>query len=177
MTITPEFSRLVPLGRPSRDGTVEAIEATPAECAALARRFGLPGIATLSARFRLTPGEAGTVLAEGWLTAAVTQGCVVTAEPFDDVITESFTLRFVPVAQFDEDAEEDIEAPDEIPYEGRAIDLGETAAEQLALALPPYPRRPGAALAAGVDVVPPEEPSAASGVSPFAALSRFREGG
>ena len=36
--------------------------------------------------------------------------------------------------------------PDEIVYEGINIDLGEAAAEQLALSLDPYPRHPGAAL-------------------------------
>ena len=41
---------------------------------------------------------------------------------------------------------ESLEGPDEIPYENDEIDLGEALAEQLALALDPYSRKPGAEL-------------------------------
>ena len=45
-----------------------------------------------------------------------------------------------------EERDDDPESIDEIPYEGSTIDLGEAAAEQLALALDPYPHKPGATL-------------------------------
>ena len=64
--------------------------------------------------------------------------------------------------------DDDPEAPDDIPYGGGSIDLGEAAAEQLALALDPYPRRPGAVLA---------ETTAAADRSPFAALARLQRPG
>ena len=48
-----------------------------------------------------------------------------------------------------------------MPYAGGAADLGEATVEQLALALDPFPRKPGAALPADVT----EEVS-----GPFAAL-------
>ncbi|MGL1148068.1 YceD family protein, partial [Vibrio parahaemolyticus] len=84
---------------------------------------------------------AGVIDAKGELRARVTLTDVDTLEPFESEVTEDFALRFVP-----EDAETheiDIEAPDEIPYADDRLDLGEAAAEQLALALPPYPRRAG----------------------------------
>ncbi|MCQ9154825.1 YceD family protein [Acidomonas methanolica] len=171
-----EFSRRMPLSRLTRDGTTETVEAQPAECAALARRFGLPEIASLVCRYRLTAGEDGAVLAEGWLTARVTLDCVVTAEPFEDVISEAFTLRFVPQRRFREEAALEIEAVDEVPYEGREIDLGEATAEQFALALPPFPRAPGAFLDEAVDEAPRDE-SGETGESrpnPFAALAHLR---
>ena len=40
----------------------------------------------------------------------------------------------------------DPEAEDEIPFASGVLDLGEAAAEQLGLALDPYPRQPGVAL-------------------------------
>jgi hypothetical protein len=43
-----------------------------------------------------------------------------------------------------------LEGPDEIFFGVEVIDLGAALAEQLALALDPYPRRPGAALPAEV---------------------------
>ncbi len=54
---------------------------------------------------------------------------------------------------------------DELPYEGGVLDLGEAAAEQLALALEPYPRAPGE------EIEPRED---ASGQRPFAGLASLR---
>ena len=46
------------------------------------------------------------------------------------------------------------------PFDGSAIDIGEAAAQQLALALDPYPRAAGASLAGSADAADPagEEP-------------------
>jgi hypothetical protein len=41
------------------------------------------------------------------------------------------------------------------PFEGDAIDIGEAVAQQLALALDPYPRAPGASLEGGGDSAQP----------------------
>lgn len=117
------------------------VEATGAECAALARRFGLPSIARLACRFRLAPAAGGAVRAEGELAAVVSQVCVVTGEVFEAPVRERFTVRFVPAGS--ENPEPDLEDDDEIPCGGGTMDLGEAAAEQLALALDPYPRAPG----------------------------------
>ncbi len=91
------------------------------------------------------------------------QPCVATAVPVETIVDEPVTLRFVEpiVSGGDEEVELGGDALDTIEIEGGAIDLGEAAAETLALALDPYPRSPHAeeALrAAGVvreeDVVP-----------------------
>jgi uncharacterized metal-binding protein YceD (DUF177 family) len=61
------------------------------------------------------------------------------------------------------------EEPDVI--EGGSIDLGEIAAETLALALDPYPRIPGEEFHGG-----PEQPDAEQRPeSPFAVLSRLKK--
>ena len=128
----------------------------------------IPAVLSLRCTFRLTLESGGVVLAEGALEARLVRDCVVSLEPFETAVAERFRLRFVPaelLAEADEDALLDPDADDEIPYDGAAIDLGEAAAEQLALAMDPYPRRPGAAL--------PDEASEAA-ESPFAALSRLR---
>ncbi len=90
------------------------------------------------------------------------QVCVVTLDEFAQPVQERFTVLFVPAGTETED--DDPEAPDQIPYEG-VIDLGEAAAEQLALALDPYPRRPDAPELA-------DEHGDAGG--PFAALAALR---
>lgn len=132
--MTPELSRPVSAEQPPASVTVTA---TRAECAALAERLHIPAVKSLSCRFTLR--ARGTIVdAEGELDAHVVQSCVVSLEPVAQVVRERFALRFVPEGQEGDDGDPD--SPDEIPYAGTRIDLGDAAAEQLALALDPYPR-------------------------------------
>jgi uncharacterized metal-binding protein YceD (DUF177 family) len=184
-----EFSRKVAVGRIAASGKDVTIEAEGPERAALAARLGVPAVHALSCRYRLTPGRKGDVLAEGWLVAKIEQVCVIATEPFTEALAENFTVRFVPAERFREDEDLDPEAIDEIPYERDMIDLGDLVAEELSLALDPYPRRPGSVLPAGagygvghVDVppagpeeIPPEEEPGGR-LSPFAALAALKKG-
>jgi hypothetical protein len=164
------FSRKTRIGGIGAAPAQRRIAATLAECQALAAAFGLPDIAGLTGEFTLVAAKAraGIIEAELILTATVTQICVVSLEPFDTVVTEHAKLRFLPAASLGEDAEiaelnrESLEGPDEIPYMGDVIDLGAALAEQLALTLDPYPRKPGAQL-------PPEAMDPAA--NPFAGLA------
>lgn len=159
----PEFHRPVAVERLPAGGSDHAVEASAEECAALARRMGLPALLALSCRFRLTPAARRSVLAEGVLAARVTQLCVVSLDAFDADVSERFRLRFVPEGELQED--DDPDSDDEVAITGGMVDLGEAAAEQLALALDPYPRKPGSAA---------PDPDAAAPLSPFAALARLR---
>jgi uncharacterized metal-binding protein YceD (DUF177 family) len=159
----PEFSRRVPLDQIGGAPVERDIEANAAECAALAARFELPALRSLRVCFRLRRDDGARVEAEGQLHAALVRECVVSLEPFDVAVDETFRVAFVP--EGDESEGFDPQADDEIPYAGGAIDIGEAAAEQLALSLDPYPHKPG--------VAPPQD--AASGTeSPFAVLARRR---
>ena len=158
-----EFPRPLAVARVSAAGIGMTVTADAAECAALAERFKLPAIGALRCRFQLRPAMGDSYEAEGELAARVTQLCVVTLDPFETEISESFRIRFVPEGAETED--EDPDAIDEIPYADGTLDLGEAAAEQLALALDPYPRKPGAAL---------DLPEDADQAHPFAGLARLR---
>ncbi|HUC18780.1 MAG TPA: YceD family protein [Acetobacteraceae bacterium] len=136
----PELSRLLAVTDIPPTGRMVRIEANEAERAALARRFRLPAVETLACDFTLRREIKGEIAAAGDLTARVVQVCVVTAEEFSAPVEERFSVRFVPAGQESEDFDPD--ASDEIPYEGGTLDLGEAAAEQLALALDPWPRKP-----------------------------------
>ena len=137
------------------------VRASGAECAALARRMDIPAVRELACAFRLRAIGGGTVLAEGDLRAVVVRICVLTLDEFETVTAERFRVRFVPAGLESDD--DDPCSDDEIAYSGAQIDLGEAAAEQLALALEPYPRKPDATL--------PEE-FGQSPQSPFTALAR-----
>lgn len=161
----PELHRPVVAGDIPPAGQEVLVVASAAECAALAARMRLPEVRSLRCRFRLSrPERAGSVEADGWLEAQVVQTCVVTLEDFVALVTEDFAVRFVPAGT--EAEEVDPEAVDEIGYSGGVLDLGEAAAEQLALALDPYPRAPGAML--GQE---PEHDNTSD--RPFAALARW----
>jgi hypothetical protein len=141
--MTPELHRPVVVAGIGPAGVEMEVVATAAECAAVAARLEVPAILELACRFRLRRVAEG-VAAEGRLRARLVRTCVVSLEDFEDVVGEEFVLRFVPAGT--ESEEIDPEAEDEVPYSGGAIDLGEAAVQQLALALDPYPRRPGAEL-------------------------------
>lgn len=161
--MSPEFSRPVPLERIGAEGFEITVTADTAECTALAARMHLPAIQSLSCRFRLRPEPGGGYDARGALRAAVTQTCVISLDEFPATVAEDFAIRFVPTGT--ETEEDDPESVDEVVFAGTTIDLGEAVAEQLALALDPYPRKPGAEL---------HQDSGASGENPFARLAALR---
>lgn len=166
-----EFSRTIKAGHIRETAQTHEVAADEAARAALAARFGLPGIARLEGRFVLRHERSGIIAATLALRAEVTQICVVSLEPFTTEIVEESALRFVPArdSAVDEDEEgedltpETLEGPDELPYVDDTIDLGAALAEQLALALPPYPRKPDAELPAS---------ARDAQAHPFAALAR-----
>jgi uncharacterized metal-binding protein YceD (DUF177 family) len=160
--MTPEFHRPISLDRIGPHGLDLTIEATPAECSALAVRMNLPAVLAVSCEFHLIRESRDKLLARGVLRAAVTQTCIISLEEFDSTVEETFQVRFVPSGEETDDI--DPESDDEIPFEGNLIDLGEAAAEQLGLALDPYPRMPGVELPATEDDPDPH---------PFAALRRL----
>ncbi len=188
----PEFSRLVPVDRLGEAEITEEISAEPGERAALAQRFGLLSLDRLSATFRIESagrleraGARNLVRITGRLAAEVTQACVVTLEPVSARLEKDFTLLYdLDAAAAHGEGEGEAGGAREVTIEAEAeeppepvgphgIDLGEALAQQLAIALDPYPRAPGAAL--------PEAPRAGAGGAraaegPFAALESLKRG-
>lgn len=141
--MTPEFTHPVRIDTIGEGERSETIEASDAERAALARRFGLVGIERLSGTFVLRRDAAG-VLVSGRVMATATQACSITGEPLPANVDEEARLRFVDDFGGGEEVELDDAEIDVLPLDGAAIDLGEVAAETLALSLDPFPRGPNA---------------------------------
>ena len=157
MGLSDEFARKVVIEPWPEGGIAVALVARPDERAALARRFGLLELAALEARGRLERDAAsGEIRLRGELEAALTQECVVTLEPVPARLCEPVERRWRRVAgkareaparpqvwtpgqDPERDDDEEVE-----PVYGRMIDLGAAFAEELALALDPYPRAPDA---------------------------------
>jgi uncharacterized metal-binding protein YceD (DUF177 family) len=174
MSPSPEFSRPIAAEQIGPQETERDISANDAERARLAERFGLLGLDRLTARLQLRRGRAGLVHVQGHFEADVVQACVVTLEPVRAQLREDFTVAFGavrPVADGEVIIGLDEEDPAEELTDGR-IDLGEVVAQQLAVALDPYPRAPGAE--ERFEPSDQEETAAKSGNTPFAALEGLR---
>jgi len=147
-----EFSRPVALDTIGEGGRSCHIVASDAECAALARRFGLVALDSLEADVALSPiSTRQGYSVEGRFCAKLTQRCVVTLGPLPVRLEETFRLRFAP-ADEGEDSAEVVVGPDDEdvePLTGGKIDIGEAVAQSLAVMLDPYPRAAGAAIAGG----------------------------
>lgn len=143
--MTPEWSRPERLDAIGPERTVE-IAADADERRALARRFGLVAVERLEATVAIRR-EASGVRAQGRVAGAVVQACSITGEPLTTAVDEPIDLRFVEPGMSEEEIELAADALDMVEIEGGAIDLGEAAAETMALALDPFPRGPGAAAA------------------------------
>ena len=146
--MTSELHRPIALDRIGPQGTAFAVDAEPDELSAVASRLRVVAVSMLHCAFKLRRIGGSTIEAQGVLKARVTEVCVVSLEPFDHDVHESFAVHFVPAGTEDDEPEPD--AIDQIPFETGSVDVGEAAVEQLALALDPYPRRPGAELPAGL---------------------------
>jgi len=141
--MTPEWSRPERLDTIAHDERTVAIKADEGERAAVARRFDLVAIDRLAAELTMRRDGAG-ILVTGQVTAAVVQACSVTAERLEVAVDEPVLVRFVEPATDEEEVELSADALDTIEIEGGAIDLGEAAAQTMALALDPFPRGPNA---------------------------------
>lgn len=152
---------------------VEKRDLAPDVLAAFARAAGVDALSDFSLVVRVLPHAADGVKVEGRVTARVTQACVVTLEPVEQVIDEEVTVRFRPEGSLpaavlvqDEDGPAiDASADGDDPMEDDRIDLAAIAAEFLTLGVDPYPRTPGAVFD-GTDGSPEDHP--------FAALSRLK---
>jgi Large ribosomal RNA subunit accumulation protein YceD len=139
--------------------------------ASIAEGLDVEGIESLVADLTIAPWLDG-LEARGVLQARATRICGVSLEPFEETVDEPIVLRFVPEGSpnapppTEGDVELDLDAEDPPDcVAGDAVDVGWYLSEQLALALSPFPRKPG------VEFQPPEM---SGSISPFAALARLK---
>jgi uncharacterized metal-binding protein YceD (DUF177 family) len=165
-----EFPRLIDIDRLPPGETLHEIEATAAERAALAQRFSLLSLDRLEARVRLTRLAGGLLRLAAELSADVVQECVVTLEPVASQVADSFTLLYGQAQAAASEVTLSGEAELVEPISGGTVDIGEAVAQQLSLAIDPFPRAPGVK-------APHAEEIAAKPASPFAALAKWKQKG
>lgn len=142
--------------------------------AAMAAELGLLDLPALRLQGEIRPAGKADFTLEAALTARVVQPCSVTLAPvttdIDDSVRRTFVRDFViPDADEVEIPEDDSTEP--LP---EVIDVADVAREALALALPLYPRAPGASLGEAVFSEPGTAPLRDEDLRPFAGLAALK---
>jgi hypothetical protein len=158
-----EFSRPLQVDRVAALGSHERIAADEKECAALAKRLGVPKLHSLGGLLKAVPWRGGGLKITGTLKAEVDQVSVISLETFTSTFEYAIERYFLSPRAGNPTAEEDVDI-----IEHGIVDLGEILAETMALELDPYPRKEGEVFS---DIEEPPEPSK---VSPFTALSKLK---
>ena len=149
-------------------GVQRCLEADAAARAEVATALDLAELSSLTADLDLKPAGAGWRL-KGVIRADLVQTCGVTLEPLPSKVESDLSIDLI---EGDEDQDLDLtvdadpdgpDGPDVVTDGG--VDLAGYVVEHLALALDPWPRKPGAEFVAPDG---PEEPS------PFAVLKDLK---
>jgi len=162
-----------------RDRTHPFVLAPDAQArAAMAADLGVTGLRKLRFAGALHPLEGGGWELRADLGATVVQPCRVTLEPVVTRIDEPVRRRYLPDWRdpgLEAAPEAELEAPDDPDTEalGPRIDPAAVMAEALALAIPPFPRAPGADAAGPAAALPPDGDAPTH--RPFAGLGALRD--
>ncbi|WP_102110135.1 YceD family protein [Oceaniglobus roseus] len=168
----PSWSHPLRLSALSR-ATPHRVELTPDDKvrAALAGELAILGIRKLRFAAELHPEGRADWRLEAELGATVVQACVVTLAPVTTRIDERIERRYVEGYEMPDDPGE-TEMPEDDTAEPlpAVLDLGAVMAEALSLALPAWPRAPGASLGEAVFAPPGTAPLRDEDALPFAGL-------
>ncbi len=142
-----------------------------AALAALAADLGLLEVRKLTFKGELVPKGRHDWELTAKLGASVVQACIVTLAPVQTRIDEEVKRRYL--ADMPQIEADEVEMPEDDTVEAlpQVIDAGAVMAEALALALPLYPRAPGADLGAVQGTPPGAEPIVEEKLRPFAGLA------
>lgn len=165
---------------PNRKPTRFALAPEPATREAMAAALGLIGLPEFTLKGELRPVGRSDFELEAKLEAVVVQPCSISLAPVTTRLTEAVRRRYE--ADFREPEGDEVELTGDDTTEAlpAVIDIGTVAMEALALALPLYPRAPGAALQETVFAAPGVTPIRDEDLRPFAGLAALKaklEGG
>ncbi len=171
---TPIIDAIVRIDRLPASGRSIDVAPDAAACAELAKILKVEAVEAMQASLTVTPLRGG-IRALGHLKARIVQASVVSFEPVVQEIDEAIDRVFLPQSSENVPTPgsevfvdlEDDDFPDHI--DGPEVDLSALLIETIALAIDPYPRRPGESLQSlGLEVD-------AEAAGPFAALTKLKK--
>ena len=142
---------------------------------AIAKEMGLLGLRKMRFNGEITPFGASNWRLSARLGATVVQACVLTLDPVTTRIDEKIFRQYI-ASHEAPPRDGALEMPDDETREplGEVIDPGLVMVEALALALPIYPRAPGAELTDTEFSGPGIKPMTVDDARPFAGLRGLR---
>ena len=170
----PEFSRLLGSRRLAALPLREKISALPAECEALASRFGLEGLEGLEATVDVNALRGRNCLSvKGKFKAVAYQRCVVSLDVVPSSVEDAFEVVFALDDNAFQDADDDPLGATLELMDDESIDIGELVAQHLILGLDAFPRAEVVTsdrkYKAGDNFAEEEK------ISPFAVLEQLRQ--
>ncbi|WP_104665749.1 YceD family protein [Ensifer adhaerens] len=176
----PAFSYPVKVGHISANAVSVHLSANERERKALAALWNINEVLSLEADLQIARWKKDGVKIKGDVKARIVQSCVVTLEPVEADIDESVEAILVPegsrlARQASNDGGEMILDPDgpDIPdtFTGDTIDAGVVVSEQVALAIDPYPRKPGVTFGERIESTAADDKKP----NPFAVLKDWKK--
>ena len=157
------------------------VNASAKERAAIAEALGLDDVLELSTSYRIRPRAGGRYVLKGTIRARIVQTCVVTLEPFENVIEEAIGGEYWPPDRLPVEAVGSAhvgagDADDPLPLVEDRIEAGQLVFETLALAIDLHPRRPDAAFVLANDPGESVADKPEDRPNPFAVLAKLKPG-
>ncbi|MFV0332652.1 MAG: YceD family protein [Tropicimonas sp.] len=175
MTASETEMRLAPARLPKGEPTAFRVIPDEAGLAELVSGLDLLGLRKLRFEGQIRPEGRNDWRLEGRLGATAIQPCSVTLAPvttrIDRVVRRLYVAGYVAPSEAESEMPED----DSIEPLPASIDLMALLTEELALALPDFPRAEGAELAATAFAEPGTEPLTDEALKPFAGLAALRK--
>lgn len=141
-----------------------------AERANLAADLGLLALYALDLKGEIRPAGRDELVLEAQLVARADQACSITLVPVPARVDEPVRRRYVAGMTLPDGEEVEMPEDDSVEPMPEEIDLAEIAAEALALALPLYPRAPGAEFGQATHAGDGVTPLSDADLKPFAGL-------
>ncbi len=161
---------------PARKSTAFTLQPDDRALRMIARDLGLLGLRKLVFTGEIRAIGTADWQVQGHLGASVKQACVVTLAPVSARIDEDVTRQFLrQTPEYEEGSELEMPEDDTTEPLGDTIDPGAIMVEALALALPLFPRAPGAELAENTFTEPGNAPLSDADARPFASLKALRD--
>lgn len=142
---------------------------------AIATALGLLDLPKMYVKGEILPVGRHDYTVKAELAASVVQSCIISLVPVTTQLRDQIERRYIRDYQEPEADEMEILADDDSEPLPEVIDVAAIAIEALTLALPLYPRAPGAALGEAVFADPGVEPLKDVELKPFAGLAALAE--
>ncbi|MEM7546904.1 MAG: DUF177 domain-containing protein [Pseudomonadota bacterium] len=163
----------------ARSGRTLHAEPNEAKRAAIAADLGISSVDHLIIEAKISAAGRDNWRLDGTVNAKISQPCVVTLEPVEQLVEEPFSRIFEPrtAEPGTQRGEIDVDLDSDDPPEplGRGIDIAAVALEHLALGIDPYPRASGVVFETVSATPPGSSPLPATAEKPFAALERLKK--